>query len=70
MIEEQQSKFSPKEFLQRRRPEKFSDSVVTEVGVLERPVLEHFLAKLNTRNQELQLALLPKSVEPFPSPVI
>ncbi|MEZ9595494.1 hypothetical protein AB4298_12730 [Shewanella sp. 10N.261.52.F9] len=54
MIEEHQSKFSPKEFLQRRRPEKFSDSVITEVGVLERPVLEHFLAKLNTRNQELQ----------------
>jgi hypothetical protein len=54
MTEELQSKFSPKEFLQRRRPEKFSDSVVTEIGVLERPVLEHFLAKLNTRNQELQ----------------
>lgn len=54
MIEEQQSKFSPKEFLQRRRPEKFSDSVITEIGILERPVLEHFLAKLNTRNQELQ----------------
>jgi len=51
---EEQAKFSPKDFLQRRRPEKFSDSVVTEVGVLERPVLEHFLAKLNTRNQELQ----------------
>lgn len=54
MIKEQQSKFSPKEFLQRRRPEKFSDSVITEIGILERPVLEHFLAKLNTRNQELQ----------------
>ncbi|OCH18127.1 hypothetical protein A6E05_12390 [Aliivibrio sp. 1S165] len=54
MTEEQKSKFSPKEFLQRRRPEKFSDSVVTEIGILERPVLEHFLAKLNTRNQELQ----------------
>lgn len=54
MTERQKSKFSPKEFLRRRRPENFSDSVVTEIGVLERPVLEHFLAKLNTRNQELQ----------------
>ncbi|WP_413692129.1 hypothetical protein [Psychromonas sp. KJ10-2] len=54
MTAEQQPEFSPKEFLQRRRPEKFSDSVVIETGVLERPVLEHFLAKLNARNQELQ----------------
>jgi hypothetical protein len=54
MTANQQTEFSPKEFLQNRRPEKFSDSVVTEIGVLERPVLEHFLAKLNTRNQELQ----------------
>lgn len=54
MIKDQLSKFSPKAFLQSRRPEKFSDSVITEVGVLERPVLEHFLAKLNARNQELQ----------------
>ncbi|OBU32964.1 hypothetical protein [Photobacterium kishitanii] len=54
MTEEQNYKYSPKEFLQHRRPEKFSDSVVTEIGILERPVLEHFLATLNTRSQELQ----------------
>ena len=56
----EQPELSPKEFLQRRRPEKFSDSVITEVGILERPVLEHFIAKLNTRSQELQFEDFPK----------
>ncbi|MCU1788584.1 hypothetical protein CUU54_06885 [Pectobacterium polaris] len=46
--------FSPKAFLKKRRPEKFSDSITTERGSLDRPVLEHFLASLNTRSQELQ----------------
>ena len=47
------AKFSPKEFLKNRRPEKFSDSIVLEKNILDRPVFEHHLATLNKRNQEL-----------------
>jgi hypothetical protein len=50
----QDVKFSFKEFLKRRRPEKFSDSSIRETGCLDRVVLEHFLSTLSTRNQELQ----------------
>ena len=39
----QETKFSSKEFLRRRRPEKFSDSTIRETGTLDRVVLEHFL---------------------------
>ena len=49
----QKTKFSSKEFLRRRRPEKFSDSTIRETGTLDRVVLEHFLSTLNTRNQDL-----------------
>ncbi len=45
--------FSPKSFLKARRPERFSDSVVTEVGRLDRAVLEYQLETLNRRNKEL-----------------
>ncbi|MDF7662772.1 hypothetical protein PUG81_27775 [Erwiniaceae bacterium L1_54_6] len=50
----EQRSFSPKEFLKQRHPNKFSDSVVVESGQLDRPVLEHFLASLNARSQELE----------------
>lgn len=46
--------FSPKEFLRQRHPDKFSDSIVVESGLLDRSVLEHFLASLNARSQELE----------------
>ncbi len=46
-------KFSPKAFLQSRRPERFSDSVTHEVGKLDRAVLEHQLSTINKRNKEL-----------------
>ncbi|CAH9052511.1 hypothetical protein PSECIP111951_00635 [Pseudoalteromonas holothuriae] len=46
--------FSPKEFLKSRRPERFSDSIEIEHGALERPLLEYYLATLNTRSQELE----------------
>ena len=56
------TKFSPKEFLKRRRPEKFSDSSIRETGSLDRVVLEHFLATLNIRNQELQFEDFAKKI--------
>lgn len=49
----EKTKFSPREFLKGRRPEKFSDSIEKELGSLDRPVLEHYLATLNKRSQEL-----------------
>ncbi|WP_254922533.1 hypothetical protein [Pantoea ananatis] len=54
MNHEEKRSFSPKEFLKQRHPEKFSDSVVVESGLLDRPILEHFLASLNARSQELE----------------
>lgn len=58
----QEAKFSSKEFLKRRRPEKFSDSTIRETGSLDRVVLEHFLSTLNTRNQELQFEDFTKRI--------
>ncbi|WP_250208630.1 hypothetical protein [Morganella morganii] len=58
----QKTKFSSKEFLRRRRPEKFSDSTIRETGTLDRVVLEHFLSTLNTRNQELQFEDFAKKI--------
>ena len=45
--------FSPKLFLKKRRPERFSDSISLEVGVVDRAVFEHFLSTLNRRSEEL-----------------
>lgn len=56
------TKFSPKDFLKRRRPEKFSDSSIRETGSLDRVVLEHFLSTLNIRNQELQFEDFAKKI--------
>lgn len=58
----QHTKFSSKEFLRFRRPEKFSDSTIRETGSLDRVVLEHFLSTLNTRNQELQFEDFSKKI--------
>jgi hypothetical protein len=58
----QDVKFSFKEFLKRRRPEKFSDSSIRETGCLDRVVLEHFLSTLSTRNQELQFEDFAKKI--------
>ncbi|WP_265468392.1 hypothetical protein, partial [Aeromonas salmonicida] len=61
-MKKQDAKFSSKEFLKRRRPEKFSDSTIRETGSLDRVVLEHFLSTLNTRNQELQFEDFAKKI--------
>ncbi len=44
---------SPKEYLKSRRPERFSDSIMRDIGRLDRAILEHHIATLNKRSQEL-----------------
>lgn len=44
---------SPRVFLKARRPERFSDSIIKEVGNLDRSFLEFQLSTLNRRNMEL-----------------
>jgi hypothetical protein len=45
-------RFSPRNFLRARRPERFSDSVAVEHRALDRAVLEYHLDSLTSRNQE------------------
>ena len=45
-------RFSPRQFLKARRPEKFSDSVREDVPALDRSILEYHLETLTNRNQE------------------
>jgi len=47
-------RFSPKEFLKGRRPERFSDSVGQDSPVLDRSLLEYHLDTLTNRSEELQ----------------
>lgn len=44
--------FSPKQFLQSRRPEQFSDTNYLEVTELDRSLLEYHLSTLTNRSQE------------------
>ncbi|WP_077338581.1 hypothetical protein [Pseudocolwellia agarivorans] len=53
MNENRNLKPSPKSFLKSRRPERFSDSVIKDVGRLDRSVLEYQLSILNRRSMEL-----------------
>jgi tetratricopeptide (TPR) repeat protein len=46
------NKFSPKDFLKQRRPERFSDSAYNKVTELDRSLLEYHLDSLTTRSQE------------------
>jgi hypothetical protein len=48
------NRFSPREFLKSRRPERFSDSVGQDTPLLDRPVLEHHLGTLTNRNEEMR----------------
>ena len=54
--------FSPKEFLRKRHPERFSDSIIEEKGSLDRAFLEYYLSTLNSRSQELQFESFSKSI--------
>ena len=58
----QNKPFSSREYLKARRPDEFSDSEVFEKGRLDRAVLEHYLATLYTRSQELQFESFAKSL--------
>lgn len=53
-------RFSPKEFLRARRPEKFSDSVVEEQLTLDRSMLEYHLESITSRSQEVKFALFAR----------
>jgi hypothetical protein len=46
-------RFSPREFLKGRRPERFSDSVGQDSPVLDRSLLEYHLDTLTNRSEEL-----------------
>src|SRR4051794_18213074 len=46
------SRFSPRNFLRARRPEKFSDSVISQRGRLDRAFLEYHLDTLTNRSEE------------------
>ena len=47
-------RFSPRAFLQSRRPERFSDSTFTEERTLDRQLLEYHLHTLTSRGQETE----------------
>jgi hypothetical protein len=52
MADQQKPKFSPREFLKARRPEKFSDTIREERPALDRSQLEYHLATITSRSQE------------------
>src|SRR5260221_2292076 len=47
-----EGRFSPREFLKARRPERFSDSIIDETLGLDRSMLEYHLDSLTSRSQE------------------
>lgn len=60
---------SPKQFLKMRRPERFSDTVSSDVPALDRTLLEYHLDTLTSRNEELAFedfakALLQRTICP------
>ena len=55
-----QDKFSEKEFLKNRRPERFSDSIIVSRSTLDRAILENHIATLNERSQELTFETFAK----------
>lgn len=59
------NKFSPRDFMRSRRPEKFSDSSVEERNSLDRQMLEYFLSTLTSRNQELDFELFAQKLAEY-----
>ncbi|WP_269901055.1 hypothetical protein [Paenalcaligenes faecalis] len=53
MEDNNKREFSPRLFMKARRPERFSDSIVEEVGSLGRDFLEFTLSNLKRKNKEL-----------------
>lgn len=67
-------KFSPKEFMRNRRPEKFSDTTRSQRSILDRSKLEYHLETLTSRNQEndferFALALAKRTICPNLRPI-
>ena len=50
--QERSPRYSPRAFLQSRRPERFSDSTFTEERTIDRQLLEYYLDSLTSRGQE------------------
>lgn len=50
--QENKKRFSPREFLRARRPERFSDSITGSEPILDRQILEYNLDSLTSRSQE------------------
>lgn len=46
-------RISPKEFLQKRRPKQFSDTIKLQKPIIDRDVLEYQIANINRKNKEL-----------------
>ena len=57
--------FSPKQFLKRQRPERFSDTVASDVPALDRTLLEYHLETLTSRSEELLFEDFAKSLLDF-----
>jgi hypothetical protein len=51
-----ENRFSPRDFLKARRPERFSDSEPVSVPVLDRSLLEYHLSTVTSRSQEADFA--------------
>lgn len=60
--EQEETKLSPRDFLRKRRPERFSDSIRKEVGRLDRSVLEHQLLVINRKSMELAFESFAKQL--------
>lgn len=60
--EQEETKLSPRDFLKKRRPERFSDSIRKEVGRLDRAVLEYQLSIINRKSMELAFETFAKQL--------
>ena len=55
-----QKPYSPREFLKKRRPERFSDTLRMDESTLDRALLEYHLEKLTSRGQEKDFELFAR----------
>jgi tetratricopeptide (TPR) repeat protein len=57
-----QQSFSPREYLKARRPEQFSDTIVDEISILDRSLLEYHLETLTSRGQDKEFEQFARRV--------
>ncbi|MDO6424460.1 hypothetical protein [Saccharophagus degradans] len=60
--EQEETKLSPRDFLRKRRPERFSDTIRKEVGRFDRAVLEYQLSIINRKSMELAFESFAKQL--------